>query len=1337
MTDLFTQLAKKYEHFKREQGILDSRAREEAARKLLSDIRDRAQSISIPTERSILSHRASDLGETIFELSGIYPPVDLKPFVESEGQQPGAEDLPTCHPFLAPDLPQHFIPRPQAIPGLKARLVAEPPDQMPVTVIHGLGGTGKSTLAIALAHDEEVQDRFPDGVFWATLGANTQLLHLLNDWIRAMGAYRLYAVNLEKACDHLRKLLQDKAALLVADDAWDTVRVLNFIVGGPRCHLLITTREASIARALRAELYSLDVMTPSQAFTLLEMWLGRAIEGEERIEAEALINEVGRLPLALELAAALIVEDGNWAGLLTDLQREVARLEVLSQPSTDAAADGSQDKHASLTACFNLSLQRLSEAQRRAFAWLGVLPADTILTPRITSTLWQTDTEQAQNTLRYLADRALLTSCRSAPGDPVFYCVHVLVHDTARHLLTAPTAPVEDGDLAGLGNTLSQAHQQLLRHYGADTEDGCFTLPNDGYIHGHLTYHMEGAGWNDRVHALLRRENSEGNSAWYETCEREGQTAGYVQSVSHSWEIAEKEYIGRDSHLAIGLQCRCALIIASLNSWADQLTEPQLAALASMAPARGLAYARQMTVPWRRGRALAKLAPNLPKELLPEALAVARALPEQIPFFGGYARSEALTELMPHLPEKGAKEALEAISQIKNEQVRARYLGRLAPDLPASDLKKALDIARSMQNERARTEALTSLIPHLPEDLKPELLKIVGELPERSLASERMLKTEALIELAPRLPAPLLEEAVRIAQEIGNEQARAQALSGLAPHLPEEWVEEVLAAARGIGDETIRVNALVSLIPHLSKPTQEQVLEEVLAIMQGLDERTQADVVMAIAPCLPDRLVGEVLDVTRDMKSDWWRTNAQYGLAVHHNIDGRERAITAAYEAVEGLESEQERAEALINLVSCGREKTLARDLAAMALAIAQGIGDGRWRAKALGGLASCVPNDVRRQAWEDALDVVPTIESEWARVDALKGLASRLPGGLLSKALAIAQAIEIELARAEALIALAPRLPKTLLGGVFTAGQNLQDEGVRAAVLIDLAPYLSKGLRKKAWTTVQEIQNVDIRGDAVMKLTPYLASPSSEQVFEPIADDVWRTIALVALAPHLPAGRLKDLLRVVRDTKDEEIRATALVDLARQLPKGLMTAALAIVQDMEEDTAYGKALIGLAPYLSKALRKKAQEKAGQIQAEGDRLSVLGALGPHPLKTTQGLGDIVPKQEQPADELDALSPDQLKERLQKAAQADPPKPRAETLRHLASALSRLPSSELLEYWGKEPGGESNLLHTLANRSRKHLLSDLSALAPVIHKLGGEEAIDETFCAIQDVCRWWP
>jgi hypothetical protein len=49
--------------------------------------------------------------------------------------------------------------------------------EFPVTVLEGPAGAGKSTLAIALAHDEAVRRRFPDGVIWFAAGEEGDLLY--------------------------------------------------------------------------------------------------------------------------------------------------------------------------------------------------------------------------------------------------------------------------------------------------------------------------------------------------------------------------------------------------------------------------------------------------------------------------------------------------------------------------------------------------------------------------------------------------------------------------------------------------------------------------------------------------------------------------------------------------------------------------------------------------------------------------------------------------------------------------------------------------------------------------------------------------------------------------------------------------------------------------------------------------------------------------------------------------------------------------------------------------------------------------------------------------------
>ncbi len=95
-------------------------------------------------------------------------------------------------PFQAPPLPSHFVARPEVSQDLKKRLIADSTNHLGtlvISAIHGLGGIGKTILAQALAGDPQVQERFCDGILWATLGQQPDVLSLLQGWIVALNDY--------------------------------------------------------------------------------------------------------------------------------------------------------------------------------------------------------------------------------------------------------------------------------------------------------------------------------------------------------------------------------------------------------------------------------------------------------------------------------------------------------------------------------------------------------------------------------------------------------------------------------------------------------------------------------------------------------------------------------------------------------------------------------------------------------------------------------------------------------------------------------------------------------------------------------------------------------------------------------------------------------------------------------------------------------------------------------------------------------------------------------------------------------------------------------------------
>src|SRR5262249_49755950 len=172
--------------------------------------------------------------------------------------------------------------------------------------------------------------------------------------------------------------------------------------GGPRCRLIVTTRDNLIARAIGASLLDLDQFTPAQAEALFASYLKRCLHATEREQASRVARAVGGLPLALELAAAQVIEGLSWTELLADLESEVARLESLDHAGAEEIASERERKRLSLTASLNLSLSRLPERRRVYLAWLGVLADDAPVNEEMAAVLWQTNNHGARETLQYL-----------------------------------------------------------------------------------------------------------------------------------------------------------------------------------------------------------------------------------------------------------------------------------------------------------------------------------------------------------------------------------------------------------------------------------------------------------------------------------------------------------------------------------------------------------------------------------------------------------------------------------------------------------------------------------------------------------------------------------------------------------------------------------------------------------------------------------------------------------------------------------------------------------------------------------------------------------------------
>ena len=76
--------------------------------------------------------------------------------------------------------------------------------------VQGMGGIGKTVLAAALAHDSEVRQAFPDGIYWLTVGQKPNLLDLQNQLLRQLTGSKETLTTEQEAKDALREALEGR-----------------------------------------------------------------------------------------------------------------------------------------------------------------------------------------------------------------------------------------------------------------------------------------------------------------------------------------------------------------------------------------------------------------------------------------------------------------------------------------------------------------------------------------------------------------------------------------------------------------------------------------------------------------------------------------------------------------------------------------------------------------------------------------------------------------------------------------------------------------------------------------------------------------------------------------------------------------------------------------------------------------------------------------------------------------------------------------------------------------------------------------------------------------------
>ncbi|WP_270890800.1 NB-ARC domain-containing protein [Streptomyces sp. DHE17-7] len=298
---------------------------------------------------------------------------------------------------------------------------------LPVHVIDGMPGVGKTTFAVHAGH--LLSERFPDGQLFVNLNGHTpgrtpvQAGEALASLLAAVGVPTqqipvgddVGAVTEARAA-MWRSRLADKKALLILDNAASYRQLEPLLPGGSGCLVLVTSRKRLVAN--EEVVMSVDALPPDHAVDLFVRLSGRPAEAFGRDVVEELVRLCGCLPLGVSLLAARLRHHPSWSA-----QDRRGRL-VAARDRLGELRAGER----AVTATFDLSYRDLAPERQRFFRQLGFFPG-TDLDPHVGGALDEVSVVVARRHLEALYDDHLIDE---HPGSR--YRPHDLLRDYARGL---------------------------------------------------------------------------------------------------------------------------------------------------------------------------------------------------------------------------------------------------------------------------------------------------------------------------------------------------------------------------------------------------------------------------------------------------------------------------------------------------------------------------------------------------------------------------------------------------------------------------------------------------------------------------------------------------------------------------------------------------------------------------------------------------------------------------------------------------------------------------------------------------------------------------------------
>ncbi len=330
-------------------------------------------------------------------------------------------------------------------------------------VLHGNPGMGKTCLAAHVLADTLIRRVYHQGIFWLNLGEKPDLIGLQTQLAGMLGEQNAIFEDTRQGRRMLRKMLANRACLIVLDDVWQGDDARAFDCVGPRGMLLVIGRETGLVGSIQAVDISLDALD-EQAAAALFAGAAKLPANPDRRGADLVFTQAAGSPLAIRLLAGILRANPNLGDKIAADCAQVNLQQFIGLRQNNYFP--------ALLAALDVAIRYLPADIRDRFKELAIFPSGRAIPVSVIGRFWEAagvDRSRVQEIILFLLDRGLLeVDLPARPGQ-------VYLHDFVTAYLQME---IED---------VKNLHQRFVQSYG--------TLPpaSDGYILDNLVRHLVAA----------------------------------------------------------------------------------------------------------------------------------------------------------------------------------------------------------------------------------------------------------------------------------------------------------------------------------------------------------------------------------------------------------------------------------------------------------------------------------------------------------------------------------------------------------------------------------------------------------------------------------------------------------------------------------------------------------------------------------------------------------------------------------------------------------------------------------------------------------------------------